>query len=229
MCGRFSLTTPLALLQPLLAGAWPPGLERHYAPRPQVHPGEPLLLQRQEEGRPAVSLALWGLVPDWCQDPRTARRPINARAETVAKRASFRGAWRHRRCLLPADGYFEWSGAGAARQVHWIRRQDRAPFWLAGVWERWIGADGSELETCCVLTTAANDRLRSLHPRMPVVIPTGLEQAWLSPVDGPGLRALVPLLAPWDGTDWEASPVHLSSSQAEPLPLHSRQLQLFGG
>lgn len=228
MCGRFSLTTSLQELRSLLSGAWPPGLERHYAPRPQLHPGEPLLLQRLEEGRLAVSLALWGLVPDWCDDPRTALRPINARAETVAERPSFRAAWRHRRCLLPADGYFEWAGSGAARQAHWIRRRDRQPFWLGGLWERWIGPDGSELESCCVLTTAANDRLRPLHPRMPVVIPMGLEPPWLSPVDGPALRALAPLLDPWDGADWEAFPVRLSSSQAEPLPLQSQQLQLFG-
>ena len=228
MCGRFSLTTPLAELLPRLVGAWPPGLERHYAPRPQLHPGEPLLLQRLEQGQAAVGLALWGLVPDWCDAPRTARRPINARAETVAERASFRAAWRHRRCLVPADGYFEWSGSGAARQAHWIRRRDRAPFWLAGLWERWIGPDGSELESCCLLTTAANQQLQALHPRMPVVIPTGLEHPWLAATDGPGLRALAPLLQPWDGRDWEAIPVRLSSSQADPEPIGVQQLGLFG-
>jgi putative SOS response-associated peptidase YedK len=203
-------------------------LEQRYAPRPQLHPGEPLLLLRQEEGRLAVGLALWGLLPDWSDDPRTARRPINARAETVAERASFRGAWRHRRCLLPADGYFEWAGQGAARQVHWIRRRDHRPFWLGGLWERWIGADGSELESCCVLTTAAKGLLRPLHPRMPVVIPMGLEQAWVAPADGAALRALKPLLEPWDPDGWEALPVSLSSTQAEPQPLGGQQLQLFG-
>lgn len=228
MCGRFSLTTPLAQLRPLLSGSWPGALEHHYAPRPQLHPGEPLLLLRQEEGRPAVALALWGLVPDWCDDPRSARRPIQARVETVAERPSFRAAWRHRRCLVPADGYFEWSGVGAARQAHWIRRRDQAPFWLAGLWERWIGADGSELESCCLLTTAANERLRPLHPRMPVVIPTGLEQPWLAAADGPALRALLPLLEPWDGADWEAEPVRIRSSQAEPEPLQCLQLSLPG-
>ena len=228
MCGRFSLTTPLQELRPLLPGPWPPGLEQHYAPRPQLHPGEPLLLLRQEEGRMAVGLALWGVLPDWSEDPRTARRPINARGETVAERASFRGAWRHRRCLLPADGYFEWAGQGSRRQAHWIRRRDRRPFWLGGLWERWIGADGSELESCCVLTTAANALLRPLHPRMPVVIPTGLERAWSAPADGPALRALAPLLEPWDPAGWEALPVSLGSTQAEPQPLPVQQLQLFG-
>ena len=228
MCGRFSLTTPLDALKPLLKGAWPPGLEQRYAPRPQVHPGEPLLLLRQEEGRQAVALALWGLVPDWCDDPRRSRRPINARSETLQERASFRAAWRHRRCLVPADGYFEWAGSGASRRPHWIRRRDQAPFWFAGLWERWLGPDGSELETCCLLTTAANQRLRALHQRMPVVIPTGLEEPWLAPADGPALRALAPLLEAWDGADWEAVPVALSSSQAEPEPLRFQQLQLFG-
>ncbi|MCP9916968.1 SOS response-associated peptidase [Cyanobium sp. ATX 6F1] len=206
MCGRFCLTTPLATLAPRLGAPLPPGLAHHYAPRIQVRPGEPLLALRQEHGRDEVALMLWGLLPDWVKDPAGANRSINARAETVDQKPSFRGAWRHRRCLLPADGFYEWSGAGAGRRPWLIRRQGGAPFWLGGLWERWIGADGSELESCCVLTTAPNALLAPIHQRMPVIIPDGLEQAWMAPCDGPELRALAPLMEPWDPAGWEARP-----------------------
>ena len=106
MCGRYSLATSLDRLLPRLKGPMPPGLVDHYAPRPQVRPGEPVLLQRQEHGRLEVALALWGLVPDWCPDPMARRRPINARSETVGEKPFFRGAWRHRRALIPADGFY---------------------------------------------------------------------------------------------------------------------------
>ena len=103
----------------------------------------------------------------------------------MAEKSFFRGAWRHRRCLIPADGFYEWSVAGdgastrSPKQPWWIGRRDRQPFWLGGIWDRWIGADGSEVESCCVLTTAPNGLMRPIHDRMPVVLPDGLEEAWL--------------------------------------------------
>ena len=196
MCGRFSLGADLARLLPQLQGPLPPGLAAHYAPRAEVRPGEPLLIQRQEHGQLQVALALWGLLPEWVKDPATAHRSVHARAETVALKPSFRGAWRHRRCLIPADAFWE--------QGRWIRRRDGELFWLAGLWDRWIGPDGSELESCCVLTSAPNTLLAPIHRRMPVVIPTGLEEAWLVVADGSGLRALEPLLLPWDPAGWLA-------------------------
>ena len=210
MCGRYSLTTALDRLLPRLKGPLPEGLVEHYAPRSQVRPGEPLLLQRQEHGRISVGLALWGLVPGWSRDPRGLRRPIDARSETVAEKPFFRGPWRHRRALLPADGFYEWQirtdpATGKSWKQPWLfRLRSGEPFWLGGLWERWVGADGGELDTAVVLTTSPNDLLRRVHDRMPVVIPVGLEEAWLEPSDGPALRALEPLLAPWDPAPWEA-------------------------
>lgn len=195
MCGRYSLTASLDRLLPRLKGPLPDGLIDHYAPRALIRPGEPLLIERQEHGQPAVALALWGLLPSWVKDPATAHRPINARSETVGEKPSFRGPWRHHRCLLPADAFFE--------KGRTIRRRDGGLFWLAGLWERWIGPDGSELDTCCVLTTRPNALIAPLHDRMPVLIPDGLEEPWLAPTDGPGLRALEPLLEPWDPVGWE--------------------------
>jgi len=222
MCGRFALTTPMETLGARLRGPLPPGLAHHYAARPQVRPSEPLVLQRQEHGQLAVGLALWGLVPDWCRDPLGRRRPINARSETVAEMAFFRGAWRHRRALLPADGFYEWQdrrdpATGRLIKQPWLfRRRDRAPFWLGALWERWTGADGGELDTAVVLTTAPNPLLARVHDRMPVVIPDGLEEAWLAPADGPALRALEPLMAPWEPVGWEA--VKLEPRTLAPLP-----------
>lgn len=204
MCGRYSLTTPLDQLLLRLKGPFPEGLVDHYAPRSQLRPGEPVLVQRQEHGRPEVGLTLWGLLPAWSRDGLLRRRPINARSETVADKPFFRGAWRHRRCLLPADGFFEWS---AKKQPWEIRRRDGQPFWLGGIWDRWIGSDGSEVESCCVLTTAPNALVQPIHDRMPVVIPDGLEEAWLEPCDGPALRALQPLMGMWDPASWQAEPL----------------------
>ena len=210
MCGRYSLTTPLDQLLPHLGAALPNGLADHYEARPLIRPGEPVLALRQEHGLSGAALLLWGLLPDWSRDPLRGPRPFNARSESVAEKASFRGPWRHRRCLLPADGFWE--------QGRLIRRRDGAPFWLAGLWERWIGPDGSEVESCCVLTTAANALIQPLHDRMPVILGHGLEETWLAPADGPGLRALQPLLRGWDPAGWQVL-------EPEP-PAGGRQLSL---
>lgn len=214
MCGRFSLTTAIDRLLPRLQGELPAELAQRYAPRPLISPGEPLLIQRQQQGRLDVAFALWGLLPAWVKHPadpsrpgrRPVHRPIHARSETVSEKASFRGPWRHHRCLIPADGFFE--------KGHRIHRLDGAPFWLGGLWERWLGADGSQLDTCCILTTRPNALIAPLHERMPVLIPDGLEQAWLAPVHGPDLRALEPLMQPWDPAGWRLDPIKPAGSPA---------------
>ena len=195
MCGRFALSTPLKQLPSELLRRMDQEHQARYAERNLIVPGEPLLAFRSDQSGPEASLMLWGLIPGWLKDPSKGPRPFNARAETVAEKPSFRGAWRHRRCLLPASCFFE---KGCA-----IRRIDRHCFWLAGLWERWLGGDGSEVDTCTILTTTPNDLVRPLHQRMPVVIPEGLEEAWMAPVHGQQLRALEPLLAPWDPSGWE--------------------------
>lgn len=197
MCGRYSLESPLdvlsAQIQPWLTDE-DRGWMAHYAPRQRIGPTEPVLALRREHGRSGMAHMLWGLLPGWAKDPLGGPRPINARAETLSDKASFRGPWRHHRCLLPANGFFE--------QGERIQKQDQSLFWLAGLWDRWIGADGSEVDTCCVITTRPNTLLQSLHDRMPVVIPTGLEEAWLEPGDGAHQRALEAMLEPWDDSGW---------------------------
>ena len=198
MCGRYSLETPLEGLTPWLQ-PWLTADDRgwlaHYAPRPMIRPGEPVLALRREHGVSRTAHMLWGLLPGWVKDPRAGPRPINARAETLAEKASFRGPWRHHRCLMPANGFYE--------RGQLIEQREAPLFWLAGLWDRWIGADGSELETCCVITTRPNDLIKPLHDRMPVIIPTGLEEIWLDPGDGQHRRALEPMLEPWSSAGWQ--------------------------
>ncbi len=194
MCGRFALTTDAAALPESIRERMSDVHLLRYAPRDLILPSEPVLGLRQDERKTESALMLWGLIPSWSKDPSVGPRPINARSETVSEKASFRSAWRHRRCLIPATGFFE--------KNQFVRRLDRRPFWLAGLWERWLGADGSELDTCTILTTAANKLIQPLHDRMPVLIPDGLEEAWLDVADGNELRALEPLLTGWDPQGW---------------------------
>ena len=195
MCGRYALATPLSQLPTVLLDSMDQEHQTRYAPRDLIVPGEPLLVYRSDQSGPETSLMLWGLIPGWLKDPSQGTRPFNARSETVADKPSFRGSWRHRRCLIPASCFFEKGRA--------IRRIDRQPFWLAGLWERWLGSDGSEVDTCTVLTTSPNQLVKPLHHRMPVLIPHGLEEAWMAALDGQQLRALEPLLGPWDPNGWE--------------------------
>ena len=198
MCGRFSLNTQLEelsrRLEPWLTRIDDPWLE-HYAPRAQIRPGEPVLVLYREHGQERLGHMLWGLLPSWVKDPSQGPRPFNARAETLSDKASFRGPWRHHRCLLPASAFLE--------KGERVERNDGCPFWLAGLWDRWMGPDGSELDSCCVITTQPNQLLKSLHDRMPVVIPDGLEGVWLEAGDHNHRKALEPMLTPWDGTNWK--------------------------
>ena len=202
MCGRFCLDTPAAELISHLS----PWLDQeddgwlgHYAARSLIRPQEPVLMLRQEHEQSRIAHVLWGLLPGWVKDPTQGPRPFNARAETLAEKASFRGPWRHHRCLLPCSSYLE--------KGHQIQRLDGQLFWLAGIWDRWIGSDGSEVESCCVITTEANSLVQPLHNRMPVIIPNGLEEAWLEPGDAMHRQALEPLLEPGDSQGWTSSPI----------------------
>ena len=148
---------------------------------------------------------LWGFVSEWAKNPfdPSVARPFNARAETVGEKKLFRGSWRHKRCVLPASGFFEKS--------HRIRRKDSQTFWLAGVWNRWMSPDGSEVETSCILTTKPNELVRKIHKRMPVVIPKGLEEKWIEPVKNPiELSDLKRLLKGWNPEEWVAEPINPS-------------------
>ncbi len=121
----------------------------------------------------------WGLVPHWAKDPRIGNRLINARIETAAQKPSFRDAFRRRRCLIPADGFYEWQSRGKHKQKFLIRGASGRLLALAGLWERWRDANGVPVETCTILTTEPNDLLRPIHDRMPVIVPRDHYRDWL--------------------------------------------------
>ena len=147
-----------------------------------------------------MGLLKWGLVPFWADDPKIGNRMINARAETVAKKPAFRQAFRRRRCLVPADGFFEWNkgpsdGKKPTKTPYWIHRADGAPFVMAGLWERWEPENGSALHTFTILTTDAVPEIRDIHQRMPVILPEKAADAWLAA--DTSAEDLVSLLGPY--------------------------------
>lgn len=177
MCGRFTLTTSPSLLAELFDLPEEPYL----APRYNIAPTQPVGIVRTR-GRDAVrewALVHWGLIPSWSKDPAIGARMINARAETAQEKPAFRAAFRRRRCLVPADGFYEWSAIGKSKQPYYITMANGAPFAFAGLWETWVGPDGSALDSCTILTTEPNELMAALHNRMPVILAPEDYAFWL--------------------------------------------------
>lgn len=176
MCSRYSLTiSPQALSR--VFGRYE---GEDFPPRYNIAPSQPVLIVRASvRGEREFQLVRWGLIPSWAKDPAQYGMLVNARAETAAEKPSFRGPMRHRRCLVPATGYYEWTGGRGSRQPHLIRLKDQPLFAMAGLWEAWLGADGSEIETMAILTTTAGEDVAAIHDRMPVIIETQHYDRWL--------------------------------------------------
>ncbi|MFN0217940.1 MAG: SOS response-associated peptidase [Hyphomicrobium sp.] len=192
MCSRYSLTSPPEAVRQLFSL----NLIEDYPPRYNIAPTQPVhFVQQSQSGERTAGLARWGLIPSWVKDPRTFSTLINARMESVAEKPSFRAAFRHRRCLIPADGFYEWTGDAGSKQPHLIRLKNRDLFAFAGLWENWLGADGSEIETVAILTTAANADMTEIHDRMPVILQRDAYEGWLDCRSGTSLHA-ADLLAP---------------------------------
>jgi putative SOS response-associated peptidase YedK len=211
MCCRFLLLEPhyRAILQRLGIGAASDFLSRYnIAPGstiPAIRPARPA---KAPSSRPAAALETailrWGLVPSWVRDD-SGGTLANARAESAAEKPSFRDAFRTRRCVVPASGFYEWEHRGRAKQPWWFRRRDEQPFGLAGVWETWRTPDGTFLESCAVLTTEPNELMRPIHHRMPLALPLEKFAAWLDP--RATTAQLSSLLQPPPAADWTATPV----------------------
>jgi len=176
MCGRYELHTHPAAIALAFGLLERPDARPRYniAPTQQV----PVVRQRADGTREWVEMR-WGLVPRWAKDPSIGVKMINARAETIAEKPSFRTAFRHHRCLIPADGFYEWKVTAGGKQPVHVGRKDGAPFGFAGLFERWLAADGAVLDTCTILTTTANDLLRPIHQRMPVIVGPENYARWL--------------------------------------------------
>ncbi|HPG88488.1 MAG TPA: SOS response-associated peptidase [Hyphomicrobium sp.] len=193
MCSRYSLTSPPEAVRTLFDC----GGDDDFPPRYNIAPTDPVLIVRLDaRSNRELVLVRWGLIPTWVKDPREFATLINARAETAAEKPSFRGALRHRRCLVPTDGFYEWTGRPGAKQPHLIRRADGGSlFAMAGLWEHWLGADGSEIETMAILTTAANTDLSGIHDRMPLILAPGDFDRWLDCKSGSATH-IIDLLSP---------------------------------
>ena len=181
-----------------------------HAPRYNIAPSQGILVVRAApdgvDGAREAAVLRWGLVPSWAKDPDIGNRMINARAETVAEKPSFRAAFRRRRCLVPATGFYEWQAANGPKTPYNIGMADGGLFAMAGLWEHWTAPDGAAVETCAILTTEANELLRPIHARMPVIVAPGDFDLWLDPALAmPEL--LEPLLRPFDPAAMAAHPV----------------------
>jgi putative SOS response-associated peptidase YedK len=191
MCGRFTLKAKPKEVQDALGLPFEPD----FTPRYNIAPSQTVLAIRANiDGKPEVALLRWGLVPSWADDLSIAHRMINARSETVQEKPSFRSAFKKRRCLIVADGFYEWQKLDAKKkQPYWIHRPDEKPFAFAGLWERRERPGEEPLETCTILTTSANETLRPIHERMPVIFAKEQTSAWLA---DPGPDKLVAMLKP---------------------------------
>lgn len=177
MCGRYTLSSDADVLMEQFGLSGLAAL----TPRYNIAPSQPVLAVRQRDdgGRDAKTLR-WGLIPSWAKDPAVGHRLINARSETAAEKPSFRSAFRHRRCLVPADGFYEWAARpGAGKQPWYFHAADRRPLAIAGLWERWQQTDGETVESCSLLTTHANAVVAPVHHRMPVMLSAPDYAQWL--------------------------------------------------
>jgi putative SOS response-associated peptidase YedK len=196
MCGRFVITSPPDALRRIFGYAEQP----NFPPRHNIAPTQPVPVVILETGARHFHLMRWGLIPSWVKDPRQFSLLINARAETVLEKAAFKNAIRRRRCLIPADGYYEWQTAGTRKRPFFIYRSDRRPMGFAGLAESWMGPNGEELDTVAIVTSAASRDLSVLHPRVPVAIAEQDFERWLDCRDDRAEPVMDLLAPPAEGT-----------------------------
>ena len=233
MCGRYRLSRRKQIIEEHFDSV---SGEEDWSPRYNVAPTQPVPIIRQNPREPhrELSLVRWGLVPAWAKDSRGAAKMINARSETAATMPAFRDAMKFRRCIVPADGFYEWKKSGAARQPYCFEVSDGELFAFAGIWERWKDPSGNTLETCSILTTTSNAVAAQVHDRMPVILDSDSYDLWLDP----GMRdvaAAAELLKPCDARLMRSYPVsarvnHVANDDAEcstPVEPLETQARLF--
>ncbi|MBU2643908.1 SOS response-associated peptidase [bacterium] len=201
MCGRFALTMELSELQ--AAFPWI-DFGSGYTPRYNIAPSQDILtFPNTMPGK--AGWFRWGLIPPWAKDVKIGYQLINARGETVAEKPSFRNAFRNRRCLIPADGFYEWKKEGATKTPYCIRMTSARPFAFAGLWEQW-GSDSETLFSCTIITTDANTVVNPIHHRMPVILSPSDYEAWLDP-EFQDDKTLTRLLTPFQAEKMTAFPI----------------------
>jgi putative SOS response-associated peptidase YedK len=204
MCGRFTLTIDPNHLQEAFPWA---DIPEDLSPRYNIAPSQPIAVI-PNTGDNTVSMYKWGLIPSWSKDPAIGDRMINARAESLADKPSFRNAYRRRRCLILADGFYEWKQNPSlkSKQPVYIRIKSERPFAFAGLWEIWKSPDGSEIRSCTIITTQPNSLLEPIHNRMPVILPPNAYNLWLASEDRQPAQ-LNDLLIPYPSDEMIAFPV----------------------
>jgi len=204
MCGRFALPNPKKI-----AGHFNLKNIPDLAPRYNIAPSQDIVAVRFLPNASTRELVLlnWGLIPFWAKDKKIAYKMINARAETIADKPAFRGAFKHHRCLIPASGFFEWSHKNKIKQPYFIGLKDAPIFAFAGLWEHWEGDNGEIIESCTIITTDANKTVGSMHDRMPVIIEPGQYDRWLA--SETEKKNLLSLLVPFPDKAMLAYPVGL--------------------
>lgn len=200
MCGRYELHSHPQVIALLLGLSAMPELYARYNIAP-TQTG--LIVRAGEHGGREAALAHWGLIPFWAKDRDIGSRMINARAESLPEKPAFRQALKKRRCLVPADGFYEWQGPAGHKQPWHIGLVDDAPFAMAGLWERWRDPEGALLDSYTIITTAANEMVKRLHERMPAIVSPADYAAWLDPAN----QTAAALLAPFPAEEMRAYPV----------------------
>lgn len=201
MCGRFVRRRDSLEYAGVLGVDSVPALSGSYS----VAPSQPILAGLNHDGKREARLLVWGLIPSWSHEPTAF---INARAETVAQKPSFRGSFRHHRCIIPADGYYEWKNENGRKQPYYFRLGGDQPFAFAGLWDTWRDIDG-----CAIITTEANDLSRPIHDRMPVMLSRESSELWLDPSSSPA--TLLSLLKPYPSAEMLCHPVSRLVNKAE--------------
>lgn len=180
MCGRFTLTSPVEAMQRLFGFDERPNLAQRYNIAPTTNIAAVRLAEDETERKPQYFAAHWGLIPSWAKSPDFAAKMINARSETVKEKPAFRSAFKSRRCLIPANGFYEWQKLDKGKKQPWLIGVEGLPlFAFAGLWERWQAPEGQIIESCTILTTAACESISFIHPRMPVILDPANFDAWL--------------------------------------------------
>ena len=176
MCGRYALTSPPAVIAERFHLLWTPELAPHY----NIAPGQTIPVVRETGQGRELAFLRWGLIPSWAKEASIGMKLINARGETLADKPAFRSAYRQRRCLVPADAFYEWKAIAGRKQPYCIRLRDEAPFGMAGLWEGWQEPDGQVVESCTIVTVDANALIAQLHDRMPLIVAPEDYDAWLN-------------------------------------------------
>jgi putative SOS response-associated peptidase YedK len=230
VCGRYTLTGPLSNLVDSFEVP-PPHFD--YVPRFNIAPTQDAPVVAADAVGRRMGLLRWGLVPFWAKDPSMGSRMINARSETVAEKPAFRTAFRRRRCLVPADGFFEWkvieegTGATKTKVPYWIHLPEREVVGFAGLWESWEHTEEDPLHTFTILTTEASESIRHIHPRMPVILSSSDYDSWLSPDSSEAeLQALLRPYPPSELLSYPVSTLVNSPMNDEPgciEPLRERE------